>query len=295
MNQRLEDLLTKAWGPSLPVIIVTAIVALLLPILVHTFLYRARTPTSLPSFLLVGPSGSGKTSLLTVFENGSPAPTHLSQTPSTVQVQLPPSTKADSQKYRSEHDPTAKQRPKFLIIDTPGHGKLRNHAFEQLRKPQPHLKGIIFVVDSASLSSDTPGRSAAGLTEAAQYLHDILLLLQKRYTGAKSSKGPPELPVLIAANKLDLFTALPAQLVKSALEAEITRIRTTRAKGLLDSAVKDETLEEEREWLGDGGEGKFEFGQMEEVNVPIKVVGGNVIGADGSDISGWWEWIGEQL
>lgn len=151
------------------------------------------------------------------------------------------------------------------------------------------------MVDSASLSSDIPGRSAAGLTEAAQYLHDVLLILQKRYTGAKSSKGPAELPVLIAANKLDLFTALPAQLVKSALEAEITRIRATRAKGLLDSAVKDDVLEEEREWLGDGGEGKFEFSQMEEVNVPIKIVGGNVLGAEESDVSGWWNWIGEQL
>ena len=157
------------------------------------------------------------------------------------------------------------------------------------------MKGVIFLVDSASLSSDTPGRSAPGLTEAAEYLHDVLLLLQTRYTGAKSSKGPAELPVLIAANKLDLFTALPAQLVQSALEAEITRIRATRAKGLLDSAVKDDALEEERGWLGAGGEGKFDFGQMEEVNVPVRVVGGNVTGADGPDIKGWWQWIGELL
>ncbi len=83
--------------------------------------------------------------------------------------------------------------------------------------------------------------------------------------------------------------------MRSALEAEISRIRDTRAKGLLDSAVKDGVLEDEREWLGAGGEGRFEFAQMQEVNVPVKVVGGNVTGAERPDVDGWWEWVGELL
>lgn len=66
MQRWLEDLLTRAWGPSLPVAIITTIIVIALPILIHYSLYRARTPNTLPSFLVVGPSGAGKTSLVSV-------------------------------------------------------------------------------------------------------------------------------------------------------------------------------------------------------------------------------------
>ena len=52
---------------------------------------------------------------------------------------------------------------------------------------------------------------------------------------------------------------------------------------------------EEREWLGEGGEGKFAFGQMEGSNVQVSVVGGNVVGTEGADVQGWWAWVGENL
>ncbi len=125
-----------------------------------------------------------------------------------------------------------------------------------------------------------------------------MLLLQRRATGAKSSKAPAELPLLVAANKLDLFTALPAPLVKTALEAEITSVRNSRSKGLLDSGIgMGDTADpgEERDWLGDGGGGKFEFSQMEEFNVPVTVAGGNVAGSEGADVTKWWDWIGSHL
>ena len=146
------------------------------------------------------------------------------------------------------------------------------------------------MVDAASLSAEE------GLTEAAEYLHQILLTLQKRYTESKTSKGPKAVPVLVAANKLDLFTALPPSLVKSKLEAEITKVRDTKAKGLLSADVDADTgADEETEWLGDGGEGSFEFRQMEHVNVPVEIVGGSVKGDDGPEIAKWWDWIGQQL
>lgn len=181
-------------------------------------------------------------------------------------------------------------------MDTPGHGKLRHHAFNSVIKPQ-NLKGIIFVVDAADLSIGNSGAGNESLRQAAEYLHDLLLLLQKRATGSTTSKGPRELPVLIAANKLDLFTALPAPLVKTALESEITKIRSSRGKGLLDSGIgmNDLDIGEEKEWLGDGGEGKFDFSQMEEVNVSVTVAGGNVLGSDGPDVQQWWDWIGSNL
>lgn len=153
------------------------------------------------------------------------------------------------------------------------------------------------MVDAADLSSSTEGDSNEGLRQAAEYLHDLLLLLQTRSTKSKSSKAPKELPVLVAANKLDLFTALPAPLVQKALEAEITNVRTSKSKGLLDSGIdmNEPDVGEEKDWLGDGGEGTFKFSQMEEVNVFVTVLGGNVVGTDGPDVGKWWDWIGSNL
>lgn len=214
----------------------------------------------------------------------------------TVEVSLPVTTAIASSKYRSAHDPSNQIHKKFLLADTPGHGKIRHHAFDSVIKPL-NLKGIIFVVDAADLSSGSSGAVNESLRQTAEYLHDLLLVLQKRATNTTTSRGPAELPVLIAANKLDLFTALPAHLVKTALESEISNVRSSRNKGLLDSGIgmNDLTIGDEKEWLGDGGEGKFEFSQMEEVNVSVSVTGGNVLGADGPDIDQWWDWIGSNL
>jgi signal recognition particle receptor subunit beta len=149
------------------------------------------------------------------------------------------------------------------------------------------------LVDAASVAEEN------GLNETAEYLHDVLLALQKRYTGAKTSKGPKEISVLIAANKMDLFTALPPNLVKLQLEKAISEVRRSRAKGLKDSGVAiggaDDDLDEEKEWLGEGGEGVFDFGQMEEVGTGVTVKGGNVIGGDGVDVEAWFEWIAALL
>lgn len=221
------------------------------------------------------------------FDKGSASPTHVSQTPLSVQVALPPGARAGSDRYRSEHDVEPAARKQLRLIDTPGHGKLRHFALQQLAAPQGP-KGVVFVVDAARLAAD------AGLAEAAEYLHDVLLALQRRYAAARSAAAP-EVPVLVAANKLDLFTALPAPLVRAALEGEITKVRDARAKGPLAAGVGEEEAGGERDWLGDGGEGRFEFRQMEEANVHVDVVGGNVLGAEGADVGGWWDWIAGQL
>jgi signal recognition particle receptor subunit beta len=205
---------------------------------------------------------------------------------------LPVGTTTGSDKYRSEHDPTSQTVKKLLLIDTPGHGKLRHHAVENITNPQ-NLRGIIFLVDSASLSA-----ADEGLRQTADYLHDILLLLQKRTTKSRGKKIQGELPVLIAANKLDLFTALPAALVKSTLESEITRVRTSRSKGLLDSGIGmgDAADDDDQDdWLGEMGSTDFKFAQMEEFDVAVEVIGGNVVGGDGPSVDKWWKWISHRL
>lgn len=283
--------LTLAFGPHLSTIVVTLVIVLILPVLLHQFIYRRQTPASLPTFLLVGPSGAGKTAFLTFLERGKPSATHLSQTPLSASCTLPESSTAASSKYRSEGDPSRARSRQFLLVDTPGHGKLRHFVTAQLAQPDS-LRGIIFLVDAAAAGEE------AGLAEAAEYLHDVLLALQRRYTAAKTSKSPREVPVLVAANKLDLFTALPPNLVRIALEKAITDVRRTKAKGLRDSGVgmgEEDGVEDERDWLGDGGDGAFDFGQMDEVNVHVQVKGGNVMGADGADARDWWEWVAEQL
>jgi signal recognition particle receptor subunit beta len=152
---------------------------------------------------------------------------------------------------------------------------------------------LIYVVDSAALSA------SAGLTEAAEYLHDVLLLLQKRHTQGKTSKDPNAVPVLVAANKQDVFSSLPAGLVKSKLEGEIAKVRQTRSKGLLDSGIgMDEGGgDDEVNWLGEYSAKDFRFQQMEEHGVDVKVVGGNVRG-EGEEkgvVGEWWAWVGENL
>ena len=181
----------------------------------------------------------------------------------------------------------------FLILDTPGHGKLRHFGRESLASPEAFI-GVIFVVDSAELSS------ASGLTEAAEYLHDVLLILQKRHTQAKSSKDPAALPVLVAANKQDVFTSLPAKLVKGKLEEEITKVRQTRSRGLLDSGVGMEDGaggDEETNWLGEYGSKQFKFAQMEEHGVEVAVSGGIVTSEEQKkgSVDEWWKWIGDKL
>ncbi|KAI9773559.1 MAG: hypothetical protein M1840_006833 [Geoglossum simile] len=293
---RLEA--ARKWVPSLlspspSIIVFSLFICLLVPLLLHLVLYQSSSSTNLPSFLLIGPSGAGKTSLLTRIERGEPTATRTSQTPISVEASLPVSSTASSA-YRSSNDPTLRAHKRFLVVDTPGHAKLRHHALDHLTRPR-NLKGIVFVVDAATLSSGSGERVDEELSAAAEYLYDVLLLLQKHSSSAKTRR---EMPVLIAVNKLDLFTALPAPLVKTAMESEITKIRRSRAVGLLDSGVglsDSDGMLEEREWLGDGGEGRFEFGQVEGANILVTVEGGNVLGGDGPDIGKWLDWMGRHI
>lgn len=71
--------LTTSFGPSITAIIITAFLVVTLPLLLHLYIYRSRSSTSLPSFLLVGPSGSGKTALLTLVRMCIPPQFQLAQ------------------------------------------------------------------------------------------------------------------------------------------------------------------------------------------------------------------------
>jgi signal recognition particle receptor subunit beta len=201
-------------------------------------------------------------------------------------------TTAASAKYRSTNDPSHKVQQKFLFIDTPGHGKLRHHAFSAVADTK-NLKGIIFVVDAANLPV-----GEEGLRQAAEYLHDILLMLQKRSTATKSSKSLKEIEILIAANKMDLFTAQPSAIVKSLLEKEIGKVRNSKSKGLLESGIETGGSLDDVDndyWLGETGSTQFKFEQLVEFNISIEVAGGCAVGENQADVQKWWKWVGDRL
>jgi len=102
--------------------------------------------------------------------------------------------------------------------------------------------------------------------------------------------------VLIAANKQDLFTALPQGAVRERLEAEIERVRSSKSRGLT-TVGEDVDEPQEEEVLGGDGEGKFSFKLLkEEFDIKVDVLGGAVKGEEaGKGVRRWEEWIGSSL
>ncbi|KAI1115942.1 signal recognition particle receptor beta subunit-domain-containing protein [Nemania sp. NC0429] len=291
----LEYILT----PSAPVITVGLLIVFVVPVLVHLFVARQTSYTSLPYVLLAGPSGGGKTSLLTLLERGdAAAATHTSQAPHAVELTVSSDAGASTFREAARDDAPGAHR-KFRLVDTPGHGKLRGAAMAQLvggggggsgggtgGNDAAMLRGVVFVVDAATLDDE--------VADAATFLHDVLLALQRRAGASRTSRAPGAVHVLVAANKLDLFTALPASLVRGNLEAELGRIRLSRSKGLLDSGVgaDDVGSDEQDGWLGEYGSEKFTFAQMREFDIEVDVLGGSVLEGD---VDKWWDWISSRI
>jgi signal recognition particle receptor subunit beta len=186
---------------------------------------------------------------------------------------------------------------KILLADTPGHPKLRHAAIETLQAPKPsNLTGLIFVVDASAIGAESA--SGGELTETATYIHDTLLRLQQQQSQSKSRAK--DVQFLIAANKMDLFTSLPEKLVKSKLQAEISKVRETKSKGIASVAqsTKAEGLnftsadeyEDEEELLGGDGSVAFTFETLRDYGIDVSVLGGSVVDGD-QGVEKWWEWI----
>ncbi|KAK4943446.1 hypothetical protein LTR10_016937 [Elasticomyces elasticus] len=277
-------------------ILIAFLVTISLPALLHLYFYSQTARAKVvPTFLLLGSSGAGKTSLVSLLqkrsadpEESEPAPTRISQTSTDVSLLLPASISLGSNKYRSENDASLREKhpTRYHMIDTPGHGKLRTEqALSQIQNPA--LRGVIFVVDSTVLDSS----DSATCRDTALYLHDTLLALQRRFT--TKSKAKIDIPVLIAANKQDLFTALPTGAVRERLQAEIERVRVSKSRGLTTVGQESEADAEE-DVLGGGGEEKFTFKLLEEeYNIKVDVIGGAVKGEEaGKGVRRWEDWIG---
>lgn len=281
-TQVVEFLMTPSWQ----VLVLGLFIVIGAPVILHIILSSSVTYIVPPVVLLLGPDNAGKTALQTLYERGTtPAATHTSQ--SSQSVELNASTDSAGKKSWRNHDESDGTYTKFLLVDTPGHGKLRNVAMGKLARAEK-LRAVVFMVDAAALGEQDV------LAPTAQYLYDVLLVLQKK--ASSSGKDKQSVPVLIAANKMDLFTALPAGMVKSSLEAEISRIRASRSKGLLDSGVGTDDIgsEEHDGWLGEYGSEKFSFTQMQEFDIDIDVLPGTVM-AEEPEADKWWWWIAQRI
>jgi signal recognition particle receptor subunit beta len=60
-----DSWLTAAFAPRASTMLATFLLMILVPILLHYFLYRAAAAPAVPTFIVLGPSGAGKTSLVT--------------------------------------------------------------------------------------------------------------------------------------------------------------------------------------------------------------------------------------
>jgi signal recognition particle receptor subunit beta len=168
------------------------------------------------------------------------------------------------------------------------------------KETKSKLRGVLFMVDTAAIPE------TEALRDAASYLYDVLLILQWRALkrGKSSLKAAAEIPVLIAANKQDLFTALPPGSVREKLEVEIDRIRKSKSKGLMDASADAGDGDGDDDILGSYDvKDTFNFkGFEEEIGVSVEVAGGAVKGDEGDvgDVVGagvrrWEEWIGQCL
>ncbi|KAL4749370.1 hypothetical protein BDW72DRAFT_178318 [Aspergillus terricola var. indicus] len=332
----LETVATKLLEGSPFGIAVAVIITIGVPILLHLIFYRTVASPPSSNFLLLGPSGAGKTALLTLvclclralsinvyfwltarlgqLESKSLAAkpksqlTHTSQTSTLATIRLPVSVTIGSNKYRSVNDTSLKEAQrnptKYRMKDTPGHGKLRGSqglselvSMSTTKDTKSKLRGVLFMVDTAAISETET------LRDAASYLYDVLLILQKRalQRGKSSARAAAEIPVLIAANKQDLFTALPPGSVREKLEAEIDRIRKSKSKGIMDASADAGDGEGEDDILGSYDlKDTFSFkGFKDEIGVKVDVVGGAVKGDDGDEVGAgvrkWEEWVGQCL
>ncbi|KAK9473816.1 signal recognition particle receptor beta subunit-domain-containing protein [Dipodascopsis tothii] len=244
-------------------LLLAALVAAAVAMLVAKYLTATKASKG-PTFLIAGPQGAGKTALFTLLRYGRKAPTVTSvQTNSTAQLELPglPGTR-------------------LVLHDTAGHPKLRQRLYDlvDVLQPAESLLGVVFVVDASAMARPEAAHAAA------QYLYDILALTERRRGGAS---------VLVAANKAELFTAVPAKRLRSLLEDEITKIARTKARavsGVERSALGAAADDDDAPALWAGAPGApFRFEVLES---EVTALSGSV---ETGKIEPWVRWMEERV
>ncbi|KAK9492909.1 signal recognition particle receptor beta subunit-domain-containing protein [Lipomyces doorenjongii] len=267
---------TSTSGYGLPVYILGVGLIIITAYFAYELLFRKTKGLAAgePTFIIAGPSGSGKTSLFTLLRYGEKSTT------------LPSVEQNITTKFWLPNLPDT-GKP-FALIDTPGHQKLRHGMFSALQIAQAArtIHGVLYVVDASAMSRPEQ------LREAAEYLYDILRITERVRGGTD---------VLVAANKSELFTAVPAKRLRTLLETELDKIRESRAKSVgkvgagSDKHDSDDGDEDDGAvvggsgWLGRRGEkGSF---RLEDLETDVMVIDGSV---DNGKIHPWIAWMEER-
>lgn len=201
-----------------------------------------RAKSGPPTVLITGPSNAGKTALFCAWQDPD-------SKASTVTSVVP------------NQSAQFAVLPRCRVVDCPGHERLQQYSRKELI--EGNTKAVVFVVDAAA-GAETIKNSAVPLIPVLEIAERDLI------------------PVLIAVNKFDLFSALSVTKIKQLLEDEITHLRDTRNNALMGSQDDDS---EERELLGSGE--KFSFGDLE---TQVDVIDGSVAARR---LSKWEEWLAD--
>ncbi|CAO3664317.1 unnamed protein product [Umbelopsis vinacea] len=228
------------------ILVIVAIVACSQYVLGLTFIFQKKAKSN--TYLILGATDAGKTALFTRLRYNKKSPTITSMKENEATVELV-----------DENGASITKQP-IQLVDVPGHERLRFRYTDFM----PIARGVIFVVDST-----TVGRSAR---TTAEYLYDIL---------ANQHTIKSKIPILIACNKTDLFTALPTSKIQTILEAEINRLRATRSAAVEQQESSGDVM---AEYLGyEGQDFKFEHLECE-----VRLTGCSV---ENGELNSILEWI----
>ncbi|KAK9466631.1 signal recognition particle receptor beta subunit-domain-containing protein [Lipomyces arxii] len=247
-------------GHKLPNYIIGACVLIAIAYFSYEVLFRKSKgiAASQPTFLIAGPSGSGKTSLYALLRYGERATTVPSIEPNMTAKFRPPGLPESAKSY--------------VLVDSPGHQKLRHYMFSTLDTSTTArtMHGIVFVVDASAMSRPEK------LREAAEYLGAILRKTNRRRGGAD---------ILVAANKSELFTAVPAKRLKTLMENELDKLAKSKANSVM--GVDADTGVDDDEYMQlQIGEFKFEACESE-----VTFLDGSI---ETGKIESWLEWMTEK-
>ncbi|PCH37841.1 nucleoside triphosphate hydrolase protein [Wolfiporia cocos MD-104 SS10] len=221
----------SAFTPQM--LVVASLAAAIIIMIALVLLTRRNSAARGDVILLVGLPDAGKTAIMTTLTYKQTLPTHTSMQANSVVVPL--------------GDKSCR------VIDIPGHPRIR----DQFREYIPSARGIVFVVDSSTVSRNGPA--------AAEHLHQVMHAI----TSLPPSKATPSL--LILAHKCDLLKstaqATPAQLAinraRTILERELEKRRASQTSGVGIEGLGAEGSEIDLGGLECTGTGEFRFADWE--------------------------------
>ncbi len=186
----LSALLTHAPNEMKAIILVCAL-AILLTIAIGFVTWKRKAKKS--TVVICGPMNAGKTVLWLTLRQ------RLGQDASGAKAQLPLTVTSTT--------PNVSENSKYVLVDTPGHPKLRYIANNL------HGAAYVFVLDTAASGTSHSVRPEA------EYLYELL--------GSRS-----KVPVLVACNKAELFSSIPVPRLKNMLQEEMQLLRKSQAASI---------------------------------------------------------------